>query len=431
MSSESNGDLVPEDKSIKSGLGSNYLAMAVVGVSGLIINLVVARGFGAGGLGVFSQTYLVFVLAAQPAVGGIHYAVLRATARSDPGIAVRVVREGMVAVVPMSAMVSVVVVGLAVPISRLVDSPDLGMAVALAAPGLTFHAMNKVLMAYVNGLRRMSTFAALQGSRVLLLAGSVSVITLLTEDARWLGVSLTVSEFALFLAIAISERHVWGRFPSESRRAAALRRRELRSFGLQSVGSGLVQELNARVDLLVLAVLLSDEMVGIYTLAATLLEGALQFLIVLRNNINPVLAQLLEGGRVMEVEELARQFRIWIVGLSSLSWLAVALLFKPVIGWLGLSPDFHLAWPALLILLGGLVLAAPLLPFDQIFLLAGRPSLQTGVMTAVVVGNLGLNFLLVPWLNIEGAAISTAVSFVMLGIAIWVFGRRSFGVRLL
>ena len=47
------------------------------------------------------------------------------------------------------------------------------------------------------------------------------------------------------------------------------------------------------------------------------------------------------------------------------------------------------------------------------------------------VTNIGLNVILVPWIGVEGAALSTAAAFLLTGAAIWVFARRTFGIRLL
>ena len=57
--------------------------------------------------------------------------------------------------------------------------------------------------------------------------------------------------------------------------------------------------------------------------------------------------------------------------------------------------------------------------------------MQTMVVFGVVVANIGLNVILVPWIGVEGAALSTAAAFLLTGAAIWVFARRTFGIRLL
>lgn len=415
------------DTDVSAGLLANYLAMAVVGASGLAINLLIAAAVGADGLGLFSQTYVVFVIAAQPATGGLHHATLRFAALFDDDGGRQVLRAALVAVVPVSIVVAAVTAALADPIASIADSPRLASAIPPAAAGLVFHALAKVLLAHANARREMSTFAAFQALRVTLLAGAVGAILLLSDDPADLGYALLISEALLSLAL-LANRGL--RFPPVGD-AEVPGSRALLSFGSRSFGGAILQELNARVDVVVLAVLVSDTEVGVYTLAATLIEGAFQLIVVLRNNLNPVLAQALAAGDRSAVEQLAARYRTTIVAVAAAAWLAVALIFRPATDLLGLDTDFADAWAPLLILTTGLGLAAVLLPFDQIFLLGGRPATQTLVMTGVVVANLALNVVLVPWLGIEGAAISTAGAFVALAITIWVFARKRFGIRLL
>jgi len=414
---------------VSSGLAANYAAMAVVGAAGIVINLLIAASADASALGLFSQTYVTFVVAAQLATGGLHYATLRWSAIGDRQEAESVRRKALSLVIPLSIAVAGITVALSGPIARAVDSPELGDSVRLAAVGLVFHAINKVLLAHHNGLRQMKVFAVFQACRVVFLAIAVAVILAMTTDARWLGAALTVGELTLTLAILTAH-------PPQLRRGRAspitvVTHRQLLSFGLKSFGGGLVQELNARVDVIALAVLVSDKDVGIYTFAATLIEGALQLLIVLRNNLNPFLAKALAKNDIAAVEELASKFRPWILFASGGLVASTVFIYKPALRLAGLHDQFGNSWPPLLILVLGLAVASPLLPFDQVFLLGGRPGLQTGVIASVICSNLALNFVLIPILGIEGAALSTAASFVAMAVAIWMFARKSFGVSLI
>lgn len=421
------GETSRTDTNVSAGLLANYLAMAVVGASGLAINLLIAAAVGADGLGLFSQTYVVFVVAAQPATGGLHHATLRFAALFDDTGGRQVLRAALGAVVPVSIVVAVVTAALAGPIASIADSPRLASAIPPAAAGLVFHALAKVLLAHANARREMSTFAAFQAVRVTLLAGAVGAVLVLSDDPADLGYALLISEALLSLAL-LANRGL--RFPS-IKESEVPGSRALLSFGSRSFGGAILQELNARVDVVVLAVLVSDTEVGVYTLAATLVEGASQLIVVLRNNLNPVLAQALAAGDRSAVEQLAARYRTTIIAVAVTAWLAVALVFRPAADLVGLDADFTGAWAPLLILTTGLGLAAVLLPFDQIFLLGGRPATQTLVMTSVVVANLALNVMLVPWLGIKGAAISTAGAFIALAITIWFFARNRFGIRLL
>lgn len=413
---------------VGGGLVANYVATAVAGASGLILNFIVASAEGADGLGLFSQLYVAFVIAAQPATAGLHYATLRWTAISALGASHAIAGRALRAVVPIASIVAITLALSAPVLAALTDSAGLEPAVRLAAAGLVFHAVNKVLMAHANGRRDMAMYAFMQGLRVVFLVVAVAAVLLTSDDPSRLGLAFPIGEGGLTAVLGVTTL----RSRVTARRDATVpASRTLLAFGLRSFGGGLVQELNARVDVVVLSVLVSDAEVGVYTLAATAIEGAFQLLIVLRNNINPVLARALNTGDRSTVEQLARRYRHHILAVAATLWLAVAVAFRPAVGLVGLSSDFEAAWGPLLILATGLGTVSILLPFDQIFLLGGRPTLQTAIALAVVVANIGLNVVLVQWIGIEGAALSTAVAFAAMGAAIWAFARHSFGIRLL
>ncbi|MDG1877236.1 MAG: polysaccharide biosynthesis C-terminal domain-containing protein [Acidimicrobiales bacterium] len=419
----------PNDlKNVGGGLAANYVAMAVAGASGLILNIVVASAEGADGLGLFSQLYVAFVIAAQPATAGLHYATLRWVAISKPEASHAITGQALRAVIPIASAVTITFAFVAPVLATLANSDGLETALRLAAAGLVFHAVNKVLMAHANGRQHMTTFAVMQALRVVFLVAAVAAILLFAEDPARLGLAFPLAEGALTLVLGATTVRARG---VDQTRNGVPAIKTLLAFGLRSLGGGLVQELNARVDVVVLSVLVSDTEVGIYTLAATAIEGAFQLLIVLRNNINPALANALSTGDLPTVEELAHRYRRRILVVTIALWLAVALAFRPLVGAVGLSSDFEAAWGPLLILATGLGAVSLLLPFDQIFLLGGHPTLQTMVVFGVVVANIGLNVILVPWIGVEGAALSTAAAFLLTGAAIWVFARRTFGIRLL
>ena len=45
--------------------------------------------------------------------------------------------------------------------------------------------------------------------------------------------------------------------------------------------------MNTRIDIFMLGIFLSDQLVGIYSVAALFVEGFLQIIVVLQNNFNP------------------------------------------------------------------------------------------------------------------------------------------------
>jgi O-antigen/teichoic acid export membrane protein len=93
----------------------------------------------------------------------------------------------------------------------------------------------------------------------------------------------------------------------------------------------------------------------------------------------------------------------------------------------GLSTSFVEARGPLIILLAGLLVAAPLLPFDQLLVVGGEPGAQSRVVVASVFVNLTLSVALVPWLGGIGAAIGTVGAILTLVAGVSRGGRRILG----
>ena len=88
------------------------------------------------------------------------------------------------------------------PIGRLAESEAGGRGIALAAPGLLFFALNKVLMGILNGRRRMKAFAAAQAYRVSVILASCLCVAALDLPGYVLGASFTIAEVAGLLGAA-------------------------------------------------------------------------------------------------------------------------------------------------------------------------------------------------------------------------------------
>ncbi|MHA1597667.1 MAG: lipopolysaccharide biosynthesis protein, partial [Alphaproteobacteria bacterium] len=146
----------------------NYASFAVMAASGVVLNFFIAINFGVETLGVFNQIYAVYVITAQFAVMGFHDSAQKHTAEMDDDSARRdVVSAAAVALAVVFGLATALLVyALSGPIGRLADSDPVGKGLALAAPGLMFFAVNKVLMGVLNGVRRMRAFAAAQAFRV-------------------------------------------------------------------------------------------------------------------------------------------------------------------------------------------------------------------------------------------------------------------------
>lgn len=415
-------------RSFREGVVWNVASLAVLGVSGILLNVLIGRCYDEAALGVFNQALAAYVFFSQVAVGGINASVLRAIAE-DVTDAKRVASIVVGAYVPTLAIAipTTLLFFLARhPIARWLESPATAEGIAAATPGLLFFALNKVGMAIANGRQRMRAFAIYTSLRYALILVALAGFVWLDaarEHGNELAFVFSFSEGVLFLALI-------GEVVPVIRAGGVPPPREMAEwaahhlgYGVKSAASGVLLELNARVDVLMIGHFMADRFVGIYTAAAMIAEGVYQLLVVLQNLYNPILAREIAAKRFDALLATVKKGRrltyaaLAVVGVVAVIVYpyAIEVLFAPgaakaaadgaaVAG----DPGFAASWTPFCWLMLGIVLCSGYVPFAQTLLMANRPGWHTVYMVLTVTFNVIGNWFLIPIWGLAGAAISTA-----------------------
>src|ERR1043165_1003245 len=250
------------DRALRVDVVWNLVSYAVVGLCGLALNVLIGRFYDAATLGTFNQVFAAYILFSQFAVGGIHYSALKAMAEHAQDRSVwGAILLG--ALIPAGLLSLGFAAGFFVSrtaIGAILDSPDVSVGIAWATPGLFFFAVNKVLLGAVNGLRWMKWFAILQALRPILLIAGLVGLTAIQADPSSLPLIFSMTELVILVLSAIPF------LPACCARTPGLGFwiSSHVSFGTRSILSGVLTELNTRVDVLLLGYFSTDRVVGIY-----------------------------------------------------------------------------------------------------------------------------------------------------------------------
>ena len=420
-----------EGHRLRRDISWNLVSVFMLGAVGLGLNFLIGGWWGANALGSFTLVTIPFFAFAVAGACGLQYAVLRAVAeRPDDRERVAVVTVGALAPgIVLAAIVTLAFIAMRGPMGDLLESRAVTEGVLYAAPGLFCFALNKIILGVTNGLRRMRAFAMYTSLRYTLIGVGLILARLLELRAEQLPVIWTFAECTLFLVLLVelfSTVDVLRGFSGNWLKWA----REHLDFGARGVLATLAAEVNSKIDVWLLGVALTDDRVGIYSLASALYEGAMQLAVVLQNNLNPIMAKSLAAGQPADVEALARRVRRWfvpaMVGICALAAIAYPVIIPRLLG----DPAFADGAPVFGIMMAGLALASPLLPVNQFLLMAGRPGWYTVSISIVLAVNFVGNLALIPLFEVRGAAVATASSMVVSALLVFVMARRIAGVRI-
>lgn len=410
----------------------NTVSLAILGISGVIINIIIIACRGPQALGIFNQVFAFYIVISQIAVGGLQFSVLKHSSYEQDNLTecAAIASSSLMLVAFAGIVICVILFGLRNVIGRTLDSPSVALGLTFAIPGLAFFALNKVLLMVLNGLRNMRAFALFQTLRyVLILAGVISIM-LLGYPGSHLPLSLTMAEVALFVALMlyINIKLFRIRFSLAPEMRNWFRRHI--SFGSRGFLSGVLIEMNTRVDILMLGYFMSDTIVGIYSFASTFAEGFAQLSTVIRQNLDPIAGKCFAEDNREKIKEIARKVRRTFYPIMTIIGCALVAAF-PILIWLVASNGENWqSWGVFAILVSGIVLASGYRPFIGTLMQGGRPGTYTMLIAGSVIGNVILNVCLIPVLGIYGAATATACIYVLEVVVLVVIVRNLFHIHL-
>jgi O-antigen/teichoic acid export membrane protein len=420
---ESHRDLA----SLASGWLLSLLGLVASGVFGLAFGIVIARGLGASGAGVFFTSVAVFTIGAVTAQFGATTGLIRSIARFRALEELDSIRPTLAA-----ALLPLVVTGVLLGTVLFVFAHDIasaildGNAAATAerylrvfAPFLPLAVVSSAVLGATRGFGTMIPLVSIEHIGKGLLRPALALAVL--------GAGLG----SVALALAWAVPHALGLVAAivalvlVMRRAARPQRRtyvptsgltsEFWRFTAPRGAAGILQITLAWLDTILVAALASPHEAGIYKAAISYInQGSFA-----NQAIVFVIGPLLSGLLAQQLHDRAQSvYHTATWWLSALSWpiyltfAVFAPLFMSVFG-----SEFVAGSKALVILALPMLLAMAAGPVNVVLVMAGKSSWNLYNVAIALLTNVVLNVVLIPPFGITGAAVAWAVTIIVLNVA--------------
>ncbi|WP_456151554.1 oligosaccharide flippase family protein [Defluviicoccus vanus] len=236
--------------------------------------------------------------------------------------------------------------------------------------------------------------------------------------------ALAINAVSAFAVLAVTTSLVLRALPAN----ASLRQREYRSRQWMSTAlpiclMAIAQSLQGQVDILILKHFSTIDDVGVFS-AASRISLIVGFGIASISSVmSPTMAELITLNMRAELQRLLYQ-----TSAVTFLWAISALLFSFLWGREILSlfgPDFVRGYATLLLLLSAQCVIALAGNLGMLMVLTGHQVTAGWIYSIVVVGNIGLDIILVPVFGMEGAAMASLFVALISRIGIGYFlGRR-------
>ena len=383
----------------------NLSSFGITSLIGLYLYFLLVKNGGETVLGIFNIQYIFIVLFSQIATFGIHYSVLReASAKNltkDDNF--NNLMSGLTIVFFNAALLSLFII-----IFQKVLSDYLGFNVIKIIYPVILFSLNKIFYYFLNGKEQYIKMAFVSPFRFI-----IFLITLLNIIDNGLDVQ---SLYNCFLYAEILVFFVVSFFVLKKIKLSFKNKQFLRylfihlKYGRKAFATSFLSDLNLKIDIILIGILLGNESVGFYTFTSAIGEGFIALIAATRTISTPQF-----GNLVIDKTRFIK-FKKNIFKISYSLFLPIGviiLIFSKVVSsyfvfFENLSSN---GFFSLIIIVIGFAVLSYCFAFEHILLQINRPEEHTKSLLLLFGSNIIFNIILINLLGINGAALATITSY--------------------
>lgn len=277
----------------------NYGSLVLIASSGIIINYIVAMSYTPDVMGRFNTISSWYLVCGQIGVFGIHQAVMKFSAHKLEDRP-QILTSGLVAVLIFSFIIGILIQIFA----YLFCSQGYQRGLMIMSATILPFSLNKVILGYLNGTEQMGLYAVLTSLRSIFLVTVAIILVWLNMNGDYLFLLYLLSEFiVLFFGIIMIHRCI------DSKYIRSNYDKELIVYGMKIFPSMFSIEIKPKSPIFIMKLFFNDSIIGIYSFVLLFIEGFYQICIILRTNLNPIFARLMEISDFKSLYRLEAEIR--------------------------------------------------------------------------------------------------------------------------
>lgn len=396
---------------VKKVIILNYVSLAIMALSGLLINYIIARYYNSSTLGLYTEAYAWYMILSQIAVWGLHMAILKYIPETED---INEKESIMDNAIILSVATSGITILLSLIVILFIDI-EWGKALLGAVLGLGFYSINKILLNFLNAINKMAIYAFIQMVRYSLLCILISIIATLEGDGNSLTLIFPLTEFIVSVILHFVVGNIRRSHINAKPRWDICKK--LLLFGTKILPSNMVLELNSKVDIVCLGFFIKDTAaIGVYSFAILFTDGMYQLYITLRRILNPHIAKNNADGELKNYLFFLNNKSKKYLDVFSLLGLCIVILVYYLICRLIVGREYSIGLIYILIIGLSIVITGKQIILGDILAQTGFPLEESKLNTITVLFNFVLNLFLILTIGIKGAAIGTALSYICFAI---------------
>lgn len=391
----------------------SFVSLATASLSHLLLRIVLGRELGPDGLGIYTLVFTIYLFGMQFAAFGIGSALIKYVAEfsDEKHLVKEYFSSGLLGALVIGTLIAILLYIIsdfvAVSIFHVQEMGDYLKYVSFCLP---FIAIQKIVLGTLVGLRKMKIDALINIiQNTFIFALSVYLVLFLDTNVKGAVLGFVVPTiFVSLLSIFFVKENFL--IPSHIFIDTF---REIIWFGFYFVLGNSIAMVNTQIDSLMVGHFLDTTNVGIYAVAAIIVQG----ISLIPNSVHKAVAPSIAyqygkseySGTINLIEKT--MFRVFVIVL--LISLVLVIFGKSLILLLFTS-DFIYSYSPLLILMVGYLIYAPVHSVDCALLSIGKVNIIYKIALFCGFLNILCNVILIPKYGINGAALATTISIILL-----------------